>query len=372
MKPARRPAPLLLSPIWLVLAFAAAMCLPGCGGSAGRPGPESEPLVPGYSAAGIGIGDDYASVRALYGEPEDMQTQEGYLTLFYQPTGRYADLVPCDGRPAAWHLVVILNDEARDGLAGDADTVAGVEVAQPYTGRTAGGVGLASGQPAVEQEFGPPEQTSVVKTVNPDAAVTTLFYPGRGVCFLVADNGGVLAVIITAIGGLQPQVLSSNDGTANPGGVDGPAFSGPIVPGKELAGISMGSCYHSVRELYGSPDAQGSSPDGYVTAAYTGGAGHWQLYVYFEDLDRDGKLGDYDTVISINVTAPYGGKTAKGTGIGAKRAVVEREFGAPPMKYSNARMGVDRQVWEYPDRGIVLAFDTAADAVVEIDVNRIP
>lgn len=334
---------------------------------AGGPGPESEPLVPGYSAAGINIGADYATVKALYGEPEYTRTQEGYVTIFYQTTGRYEALAPGDERPAAWHLVFILYDEPRGGIADEGDTVVSIEVAEPYLGKTAGGIGLGSDRPALEEEFGPPDQTAVLATENPDAVITTCFYPGRGVDFLVEEKTGV----ITAIGGPKPQVISPDTTCPNPGGIAGPAFSGPVIPGAELAGIPMGAYYQHVKSFYGSPDAQGSS-DGYVTAAYTGGSGNWKLYLYFEDLERDGKLGDYDTVISINVTAPYAGKTAKGNGIGSKQMSVEKEFGAPLLKYSNFRSGREMQVWEYTTKGIVFAFDTATGAVVEIDVNRMP
>lgn len=356
----------------LALAALLGAGLLGCGNTRpAAPGPESDPLVPGYSAAGINIGADYSAVKALYGEPEYTQAQEGYLTIFYQPTGRYDALVPGDERPAAWHLVFILNDEPRDGIADDGDTVASIEVAEPYLGKTAGGVGLGSDRPAMEEEFGPPEQATVLETENPDAVITTCFYPARGADFLVEENGGVIMVVITARGGLKPQVISPDTTPSNPGGLAGPSFSAPVVPGAQLAGISMGAYYPQVKSLYGSPDAQGSA-DGYVTAAYTGGSGNWKLYVYFEDLEKDGKLGDYDTVISINVTAPYTGKTAKGNGIGSKQASVDKEFGTPLLKYSNFRLGTEMQVWEYTTQGIVFAFDAATGAVVEIDVNRIP
>ncbi len=359
-------------PVLLALTMFIGAGLTGCGNSGWHAsGPESDPLVPGYSAARISIGADYATVKALYGEPECTQTQEGYVTVFYQSTGRYEDLVPCDGRPAAWHLVFVLYDDPRDGIAGDTDKVASIEVAEPYTGKTAGGVGLGSDRSAVEEEFGSPEQTTAFATVNPDALITTCFYPSRGTDFLLEENGGVLMVVITEIGGLKPQIISAGNTSLNPGGISGPAFSGPVVPGAEMAGILMGAYYQDVKALYGSPDAQGSSSEGYVTAAYTGGSGNWKLYVYFEDLEKDGKLGDYDTVISINVTAPYGGKTPKGNGIGSKQAGVESEFGTPLLTYSNFRLGTEMKVWEYTTKGIVFAFDPTG-AVVEIDVNRIP
>ena len=356
----------------LALVLLLSATLPGCGNTrSALPGPESDPLVPGYSAAGISIGADYAAVKALYGEPEYMQTQEGYITIYFQPTGRYDSLVPGDERPAAWHLVFILYDETRDGIADDGDSVASIEVAEPYLGKTAGGVGLGSDRSAMEEEFGPPEQSTVLQTQNPDAVITTCFYPARGADFLVEENAGVIMVLITATGGLKPQVISPDTTPLNPGGINGPSFSAPVIPGAQLAGISMGAYYQQVKGLYGSPDAQGSA-DGYVTAAYTGGSGSWKLYVYFEDLEKDGKLSDYDTVVSINVTAPYAGKTAKGNGIGSKQAGVDKEFGAPLLRYSNFRLGKEMQVWEYTTKGIVFAFDAASGAAVEIDVNRIP
>ncbi len=346
--------------------------LAGCGNNAANRNHSSDPIVPGYSAAGINIGDDYAAIQALYGEPESSEVQQGYVTIFYQSTGRYGDLVPGDARPAAWHLIFILNDEPRDGVATATDTVASIEVAEPYKGKTIGGVGVGSDRATVEAEFGSPEQTTVMNTKNPDAEITACFYSAKGVDFLVEKDAGVLVAIITAIGGLQPQVITPEVPAPNPGGLAGPAFSGPIVPGTELAGITMGGYYQQVRSLYGTPDMTGSSSDGYVTAAYTGGAGNWKLYVYCEDLDKDHKLSDYDTVISINVTAPYGGKTARGNGIGSKQAAIEKEFGVAPLKYSNGRLGTEMAVWEYTMRGIAFAFDAAGGTVVEIDVNRIP
>lgn len=349
-------APLLFS--------ALALCLAACGGDGQRPPAwEGDPIVPGYSMAMVSIGDPFSAAQAEHGDPVEHRKDGGYLYAYY---GR----LDTEGRmdaPGTWHLVITLYDNGNGYLDGD-DEIGAVEVAAPYSGTTAGKVGMGSGAEEVEAEFGPCE--NVTATAGAGGAELELYsYTGKGVDFLLSGRDGVMMVMVTAGGGLR-QVGEEGRGKDAQGGLFGTHQADPIVPGQTAAGIGVGEEYLSVREKYGSPDSSGFTTERLVYATYTGGYGTWKLNVYFEDRDKSDTLGDYDTVVSISVRHPYAGKTPKGVGIGSPQADVTREFGSPERQSTLQHQGEETTIMEYNSKGIVFALKMPDAVVVEVDVNR--
>ncbi len=352
------PCGLPAAALLLILAFS----LSGCGKGGGEPnGWEKDPIVPGYSAAGIEIGSAFSAVREVHGDPEEHLRDGGYIYAYYRRTregGRMND-------PASWLLVVTLYDQG-NGYLDPEDEVGAIEVSAPYAGRTSGGVGIGSTAEEVEGEFGP---CPSVSPSSGDEGLILYSYTDRGVEFLVSPREGVITVLVTAYGGLRPWEEATPGGEGEEG-LFGSHVADPILPGQSAAGISIGSDFRAVKELYGTPDSSGHTTEGLVYASYTGGYGSWKLTVYLEDRDKGKSLDDFDIVVSICLRRPYAGRTAKGVGIGSVQAEVIREFGTPERQTTGLHQGEQMTILEYNSKGIVFALRTASAEVVEIDVNR--
>ncbi|MHB8780215.1 MAG: hypothetical protein ACYC55_02360 [Candidatus Geothermincolia bacterium] len=359
----------------LAIAFSLALpALAGCGEPrALREGPEYEPIVPGYSIAGVDIGSDYSRLRQAAGEPYDAQQREGYLILFYQPTDRYEFTAPADNRPGAWHMVATLYHASDDPEPLDTDKLASLELSAPYYGTTAAGNGLGSTREQIEAEFGTAESASDVIVDEPPLTITCLSYPTRGVQVLLEPETGALTYVVTEMGGLKPVVIEDEERDRQPQGtVFGEQLAAAILPGAQLSGIGVGMPWQQVKAIFGPPDATGATTEGAVTAAYTGGYGNWKLCVHFEDLEKNRELTDFDPVVAICVTAPYAGTTKRGNGIGSTAASWKKEFGTPDMQQRTSIMGQDAQIWYYLSQGLVVAMETTGMTAIEVDVIKVP
>lgn len=131
---------------------------------------EADPIIPGQSAAGINIGDEFITVEEKYGSPDSSGfTTDGLVYATY--TGGYG----------SWKLNLYLEDKDDSDSLGDFDTVVSISVRHPYAGKTAGGVGIGSPQSKVITEFGTPERESVL--MHQGEEVTILEYNARGIVF---------------------------------------------------------------------------------------------------------------------------------------------------------------------------------------------
>jgi hypothetical protein len=132
--------------------------------------------------AGINIDDDFATVEEKYGSPDSAGfTTEGLVYATY--TGGYG----------AWKLNVYLEDKDQNDSLGDYDTVVSVGVRSPYTGTTAGGVGIGSPQSAVITEFGAPERENDVSHLGEESKI--LEYNTKGIVFAVKASTGEVVEI---------------------------------------------------------------------------------------------------------------------------------------------------------------------------------
>lgn len=345
----------------MLLSITVAACV---GGGEDLSAWDHDPIVPGYSAADVNIGDPFSAVQEVHGEPDENLEDGGYHYAYYGRTsegGRIND-------PASWRLVITLYDDG-NGYLDAADEVGAIEVSSPYHGLTAGGVGMGSPIGDVEAEFGTCE--NVTDTRSPEGKRIMVYsYSQRGVEFLISPPDGVITVLITAYGGMQPvEEEGGNSGEAQ-GGLFGTYSSQPIIPGQTAAGINVGDEFQSVEEKYGGPDNTGFTTEGLVYATYTGGYGTWKLNVYMEDMDQNEDLGDFDEVVSISVRHPYEGRTPQGVGIGSPSSDVLTEFGSPERQSIVMHQGEELTIMEYNSRGIVFAVNSNSGQVVEIDVNR--
>jgi hypothetical protein len=348
-------AALLIAGIWLA----------GCakGGVDDLSSWEHDPIVPGYSMAGINIGDPFSTVQDVHGEPNERRKDGGYQYAYYERTKEGGNL----DDPGAWRLVVTMYDNG-NGYLDPADEVGAIEVSAPYPGLTSGDVGLGSTPQEVEGEFGPCD--NITPSEGPNGETLQLYsYDERGVEFLMSSQDEVITVLVTSYGGLR-SVEESNGGIDAQGGLFGIYQTAPIVPGATVAAINIGDEFKSVRQKYGGPDSSGSTTEGLVYATYTGGSGGWKLSVYMEDKDQNSSLGDFDTVVSISVRQPYAGRTPKGVGIGSSQNDVTKEFGTPENESTLQHQGVETKILEYNTKGIVFALSLPSAVVAEIDVNR--
>jgi hypothetical protein len=347
----------------IVMALPVAL-LASCGGASVRTASwEDDPIVPGYSVAEINIGDKFSTVMEVHGDPDERRRDGGYQIAYYHKTREGGNL----DDPDSWRIVITLYDNGNDYLDGE-DEVGAVEISAPYTGLTSGGVGLGSTPQEVEAEFGPCE--NVTSSEGPKGERLQLYsYTARGVDFLFSERKEVITVIVTAYGGLRSVQEKGGEFDAQ-GGLFGVHQTAPIIPGQSGADINIGDEFRTVKEKYGSPDSSGSTTDGLVYATYTGGYGSWKLNLYLEDLDKNGSLGDFDSVVSIGLRHPYAGKTPKGVGIGSTQADVVKEFGAPQRESTIYIQGEETKILEYNTRGIVFALSMPSTVVKEIDVNR--
>jgi hypothetical protein len=143
---------------------------------------KADPILPGQSAAGIGIGSDFRSVRELYGTPDSSgHTTEGLVYATY--TWGYG----------TWKLTVYLEDRDKGKGLDDFDTVVSICLRHPYAGRTPKGVGIGSAQVEVIKEFGAPERQTT--GLHQGEQLTILEYNTKGIVFaLRATTGEVLEI----------------------------------------------------------------------------------------------------------------------------------------------------------------------------------
>jgi len=132
----------------------------------------SAPIVPGQTAAGINVGDEFQSVKKKYGGPDSTGfTTEGLVYATY--TGGYG----------AWKLNVYMEDMDQNDSLGDFDIVVSISVRLPYEGKTPKGVGIGSPSSDVSTEFGPAERQSIAMHQGEELII--MEYNSRGIVFAV-------------------------------------------------------------------------------------------------------------------------------------------------------------------------------------------
>ncbi|MDD3719296.1 MAG: hypothetical protein PHP28_11615 [Actinomycetota bacterium] len=140
------------------------------------------PIVPGQTAAGIIIGDEFRSVRDKYGGPDSTgSTTEGLVFATY--TGGYG----------TWKLNVYLEDSDGNDSLGDFDLVVSISVRFPYAGRTPKGVGIASSTADAVKEFGPPERQT--NATHQGEELTILEFNSKGIVFAARAASGEIVEI---------------------------------------------------------------------------------------------------------------------------------------------------------------------------------
>jgi hypothetical protein len=142
----------------------------------------SEPILPGQTAAGINVGDEFRTVEEKYGSPDSSGfTTEGLVYATY--TGGYGP----------WKLNLYLEDKDGNNSLGDFDTVVSISVRSPYAGRTPKGVGIASSTSDAVSEFGPAEKQSDVE--HQGEQLTILEYNTKGIVFAARTGTGEIVEI---------------------------------------------------------------------------------------------------------------------------------------------------------------------------------
>lgn len=143
---------------------------------------QGDPIVPGRSAAGIAVGDEFRAARRIYGPPDvSGATTEGLVYATY--TGGYG----------TWKLTLYLEDADDNGELGDFDTVVSICLRYPYAGKTPKGVGIGSLQADVLKEFGTPQRQSTA--MHQGEQTTIMEYNKAGIVFaLKAATGEVVEI----------------------------------------------------------------------------------------------------------------------------------------------------------------------------------
>jgi hypothetical protein len=351
----QNPAKALAVAALAMVALLPCACSRGMGGF---PAWINDPIVPGYSAALLDMGERYSSVLETHGEPDEVR-EEGKLHQAF-----YGGIDSPGEDTATWTLVVVLRDDG-DGVLDGEDTVASLELSGGYRGRTPEDLGLGSTAEEIEARLGPCEASSTSLGLEGEE-LRLLSYPSRGVDFLVSASRGTVTVIVTPPGGLEPVVEEGRAPTSGePFGLYGRE---PVVPGRSMAGITLGEDLGSVRSKIGVPGDWGATSVGLLYLAYTQGGGPWKMALYLEDVDENGKPSAPDRVVSICVREPYAGKTRGGVGIGSTRSQVISEFGRAEREYRSVHLGEETVFLEYRRRGIVFAVNAMIGLVVEMDV----
>jgi hypothetical protein len=142
----------------------------------------SAPIVPGQTAAGINIGDEFRSVKDKYGSPDSTGfTTEGLVYATY--TGGYG----------TWKLNVYMEDMDKNNSLGDFDIVVSISVRSPYEGKTPKGVGIGSPSANVLTEFGTAERQTSVMHQGEELAI--MEYNSKGIVFAVNSASGQVVEI---------------------------------------------------------------------------------------------------------------------------------------------------------------------------------
>lgn len=143
---------------------------------------ETAPIIPGQTAAGINVGEEFRAVRKIFGDPDSTGfTTEGLVYATY--TGGYGP----------WKLNIYLEDKDGSHSLGDFDLVVSIAVRHPYAGRTPKGVGISSSTADAAAEFGPPERQNDVKHQGED--LTIMEYNTKGIVFAAKSGSGEIIEI---------------------------------------------------------------------------------------------------------------------------------------------------------------------------------
>ena len=142
----------------------------------------SAPILPGQTAAGINIGDEFRAVKEKFGGPDSTGfTTEGLVYATY--TGGYGP----------WKLNVYLEDKDDNDSLGDFDVVVSISVRSPYAGKTPKGAGIGAPSANVVTEFGPPEKQSDV--THQGEELTIMEYNTKGIVFASRTTSGEVVEI---------------------------------------------------------------------------------------------------------------------------------------------------------------------------------
>jgi hypothetical protein len=143
---------------------------------------QQAPIIPGQSAAGINIGDEFQAVKEKYGNPDDSgSTTEGLVFATY--TWGYG----------SWKLNVYLEDKDKNSSLGDYDTVVSISVRNPYQGKTPKGTGIGTLEAAVTKEFGVPQNQTTSQHQGEETRI--LEYNTRGIVFALSMPSGLVQEI---------------------------------------------------------------------------------------------------------------------------------------------------------------------------------
>lgn len=328
--------------------------------------PLTEPIVPGYSLAGLLIGESFAAVEEKLGAADSREAMPGYIVLLYSIGQEPHEE---NGNMQAPNLRVTFYDHNHDQTIADNELVGKIEVTMPYTGITYEGNGIGSTPEQIQEEFGEIEDPLAS---DPEGIFKFYSYTEQGIEFaLDKENERAFSVSVFERGGLKPVPIPEYaDGNGAEGdGIFRGFESEPVLAGTSVAGIAIDSSYSEVIQVLGEADEIRTSP-GFIELAYTGGYGNWKCMVTLLDNDNDRQPGEFDTVVSIAVKFPYQGTTPGGVGIGSNASLVSSEFGDPSAKRQEVIEGKKGEVWEYPNRGIVFAVESSSNTVVEINVNK--
>jgi hypothetical protein len=157
---------------------------------------------------------------------------------------------------------------------------------------------------------------------------------------------------------ILPSILLAACG--NGGGEPASWERDPIVPGYSMAEVNVGDPFSAVQSVHGDPEDH--RKDGGYQFAYYGRTqeggniddpGAWRLVITLYDNNGNGYLDPDDEVGSIEVSAPYGGKTSGGVGIGSTPQEVEDEFGPCKNITPSEEPGEkELKLYSYAERGV--------------------
>ncbi|MDY6794891.1 MAG: hypothetical protein SWK76_06385 [Actinomycetota bacterium] len=185
---------------------------------------------------------------------------------------------------------------------------------------------------------------------------------GRARAVFVLVTLATLSLLVSACGG------NGNGGTTS-------WEDDPIVPGYSIAEINIGDPFSAVKVVHGEPDEH-RKDGGYLLAYYqrTRENGQlddpesWQLVVTCYD-NGNGYLDDDDEVGAVEVSAPYGGLTSGGNGLGDKPGDIEDEFGpCPGVTPSQGTLGERLELYSYIERGVEF-LTSEKDGVITVIVT---
>jgi hypothetical protein len=137
----------------------------------------TEGIFPGVGAAMVKIGDSYAQIRSIHGEPE---VSDGY---HFDNDGDKYRMYWINYTSKG--IEVYMKDVAYPSGLKDGDLSEAVVVRSPYNGKTDNGIGIGSSTAQLIQAFGEPEKISYI-------AYYTYYYSNLGIYFGVQDNSDVI------------------------------------------------------------------------------------------------------------------------------------------------------------------------------------